>query len=45
MNSETISKKDLYKAVGYTALLVVSAVPVSIIGMKLLNFALGNIQI
>jgi hypothetical protein len=45
MNNEMISKKDIYKAVGYTALLVASAIPLSIIGMQVLNFVLGNIKV
>ncbi|HEY8157610.1 MAG TPA: hypothetical protein VIF10_02800 [Methylobacter sp.] len=45
MNSETTSKKDICKAVGYTALLVISAIPLSILSMQLLNFVLGNIKI
>lgn len=45
MNSEINSKKDIYKTVGYTALLVASAIPLSILGMKLLNFILGNIKV
>ena len=45
MTSEITSKKDIYKAVGYIALLVASAIPLSILGMKMLNFVLGNIKI
>jgi hypothetical protein len=45
MNSERTSKKDIYKAIGYTALLVASAIPLSILGMQMINFALGNIKV
>ena len=45
MNSEITSKKEIYKAVGYTALLVASAIPLSILGMEIINFILGNIKI
>jgi hypothetical protein len=45
MNNEITAKKDMYKAVGYTALLVASAFPLSLIGMQMLNFVLGNIKI
>ena len=42
MNSEIRSKIDVYKALGYTALLVASAIPFSILGMQVLNFVLGS---
>ena len=45
MNSEITSKKKIYKAVGYTALLMASAIPLSILGMEIINFILGNIKI
>jgi hypothetical protein len=45
MNSERTSKKDIYKAVGYTALLVASAIPLSILGIQMLNFALGSVDV
>ena len=45
MNSERTSKKDIYEAVGYTALLVASAIPISILGMQMLNFILGHIKV
>jgi len=45
MNSEITSKKDIYKAVGYTALLVASAIPIAILGMQMLNFILGNVKV
>ncbi len=45
MNSQSTSKKDIYKAVGYTALLMASAIPFSIIGMKVLNFVLANVKV
>jgi hypothetical protein len=45
MNSEIRSKKDVYKVQGYTALLVASAIPLSILGMQMLNFVLGHIKV
>lgn len=45
MNSKITSKKDIYKAIGYTALLAALAIPLSIIGMQILNFVLGNIKV
>jgi hypothetical protein len=45
MTSEITSKKDIYKAAGYTAVLVVSAIPISILGMQMLNFVLGNVKV
>ena len=45
MNSKITPKKDKYNAVGYTALLVALAVPLSILGMRMLNFVLGNIKL
>ena len=45
MTSEITSKKDIYKAVGFAALLVASAIPLSILGMQVLNFVLGHIKI
>jgi hypothetical protein len=45
MNSEITSKKYIYKVVGYTALLAASAIPLSILGMQMLNFVLGNVKI
>jgi len=45
MNIERTSKKDIYKAVGYTALLMASVMPLSILGMQMLNFALNNIKV
>jgi len=45
MNSERTSKKDIHKVVGYTALLVASAIPISILGMQMLNFILGNVKV
>ena len=45
MNSKITSKKDICKAVGYTALLVASAIRLSILGMRMLNFILGNIKV
>jgi hypothetical protein len=45
MTSEITSKKDIYKAIGYTTLLMASAIPLSIVGMQMLNFVLGNIKV
>lgn len=45
MNSEITSKNDICKAAGYTALLVVSAIPLSILSMQMINFVLGNIKV
>ena len=45
MNSEIRSKNDVNKALGYTALLVVSAIPFSILGMQMLNFVLGYVKV
>lgn len=43
MDSETTAKKDIYKAIGYVALLVGLSFPASILGIKILNFVLGNL--
>ena len=45
MNREVTSKKAIFKAVGYTALLVASAIPLSILSMRMLNFVLGHIRV
>jgi len=45
MKNEITSKKDIYQVGSYIALLVISSVPVSILGVRALNFVLGNIQI
>jgi hypothetical protein len=45
MTSEITSKKDIYKAVGYATLLAASAIPISILGLLLLNFILGNVKV
>jgi hypothetical protein len=45
MTSEITSKKDIYKAVGYTVLLVALAIPISILGLQMLNFILGNVKV
>jgi hypothetical protein len=45
MTSEITSKKDIYKTVGYTTLLVASAIPISILGMQMLNFVLANVKV
>ena len=45
MNREITSKKDIYKAIGFTTLLAALAIPLSILGMQMLNFVLGHIKI
>lgn len=45
MNSEITSKNDIYKAVGYTLLILASAIPLSILSMQMINFVLGNIKV
>jgi hypothetical protein len=45
MNSEITSKIYTYKVVGYTALLVASAIPLSFLGMQMLNFVLGYVKV
>ncbi len=45
MNAEIALKKNFYQAVGFALLLVASSFPLSILGIKLLNFVLGQIQI
>jgi len=45
MNNKITSKKDLYKAGAYTTLLAALSVPLSFLGMQMLNFILGNVQI
>jgi hypothetical protein len=45
MTSEITSKKDFYNAVGYIVLLVASAIPISILGMQMLNFVLVNVKV
>jgi hypothetical protein len=41
MDSQITSTYDIYKAVGYIALLLALAVPVSVLGMRLLNIVFG----
>jgi len=45
MNSKITSKKNIYKSIGYAALLVALAIPFAILGMRMLNFVLGNIKV
>jgi hypothetical protein len=45
MNTTITSKKDIYQAVGYTMLLLALSFPLAILGMQILNFILGKIQI
>ena len=44
MTSEMTSKKDIYIAVGFTALLVALSYPLALLGMELLNLVLGSIK-
>jgi hypothetical protein len=44
MKSEIRLKNDVNKALGYTALLMASAIPFSILGMQMLNFVLCHIK-
>ena len=44
MNSE-ITSKTYTKIVGYTVLLVASAIPLSFLGMQMLNFVLGHVKV
>jgi hypothetical protein len=41
MNIKTTPKKDIYLAIGFALLLVISAFPFAILGMRMLNFILG----
>jgi len=45
MNNQITSKKDIYNAIGYTALIVALAIPLSILGIQMLNFVLGHIKL
>jgi len=45
MNTKVTTKKDIVYAVGYTLLLVASSLPLSILGLRLLNFVLGKIPV
>lgn len=45
MNSEMNSKNEIYQAIGFAFLLVLLTFPLSILGMELLNFVLGKIQL
>ena len=45
MTSEITANKNIYKAVGYIAMLVASAIPISILGIQMLNFVLGNVKV
>lgn len=44
MNTKYNFKKDMYQAIGFTLILIVLAFPVSILGIKMLNLVLANIQ-
>jgi hypothetical protein len=45
MNTVITSKKDICKAIGYTTLLMASAIPLSTLSMQMLNLILGNIKV
>jgi hypothetical protein len=45
MKTEMTAKKDIYQAIGFAFMLVTLSFPLSILGIKLLNFVLGQIQI
>jgi len=45
MNIEITPKYELYKALGYTILLMAFTIPLSILGIQLLNFVLGGIRV
>lgn len=44
MKSKTTSKKGIYFAMGYVALLVGLSLPVGVAGIKLLNFVIGHLS-
>jgi hypothetical protein len=44
MNNVITTKKDICKAIGYTVLLIASAIPLSSLSMKIINFVLGNLK-
>jgi hypothetical protein len=45
MKTEASSKKALYQAIGFTLFLFAISFPLSILGIKLLNLVLGQIQL
>lgn len=44
-NKTSTSKKNLYQAIGYTTLLVLSSFPLAILSMQMLNLVLGKIPV
>ena len=44
METKLNTKKDMYLAISYTLLLLILAIPLSVLGLKLLNLLLGNVQ-
>jgi len=45
MDSQITSKNDLYKAIGYVAGLLFLTIPLSFIGLRLLNLALADLPL
>lgn len=45
MNYETASKADIYKAVVFTVGLIISAMLLSPLAMRVINFVLGGIKV
>jgi len=41
MKTQTPTKKDLYKALAFAAMLIASAFPASFIGIRVLNYLLA----
>jgi hypothetical protein len=44
MNNGTTTGNDLFRAAGYAALLMLATIPLSFVGMQVLNFIFGNIK-
>ena len=44
MTNEKALKADFCKAAGFTAMLVISAIPLSVAGIEALNFVLSNVK-
>jgi len=45
MDSEMTTGNDFYKATGYAALLMITTIPLSFVGMQVINFIFGNIKV
>jgi hypothetical protein len=41
----TMKNKELYQALGFTALLLASALPLGLLSMRVLNYLLGGIGV